>query len=102
MPDVKVVLSSTWRFFYRIAEFEKLLAEQGLNLTIIDETPRKMSYISRITEIRLWLDDNPSIETYVAVDDDPSVKGLTDHHVLTDPYTGFVEHDIAKVVNLLK
>lgn len=82
-PDVKIVISSTWRrctpFQTAYKDFEglkKLLADRGVRGEIIDHTPIYFSHRSRGHEIRAWLDRHREINQepfeYVVLDDDRS------------------------------
>jgi len=75
-PDVKIVISSTWRCSFTSGVYEdfaglvRLLKERGLQGDIVDHTPVKMTYLSRGAEIRMWLDDHPEVKNYILIDDD--------------------------------
>jgi len=87
-PDVKVVVSSTWRYCYAAGVYRDfaglvgLLKSRGLQGDIIGHTPFPVSagggwslgssYRSRGNEIRDYLSSHPEVERFVVLDDDSS------------------------------
>lgn len=75
-PDLKIVISSTWRHGIRghIEDFEALktfLASRGVKGEIIDHTPMHFGHRGRGNEIREWLEDcEVGLESFVILDDD--------------------------------
>ncbi len=63
-PDLKVVLSSSWRHFDK----GRKQVEQNV-VAIYDETP-KLRGVVRGQEIKMWLDAHPEVEKYAILDDD--------------------------------
>lgn len=68
-----IVLSSSWRgtFGLNLQKIQRFFRRAGVKAEIIDQTP----WIStrgarREDEIRLWLKENPCVETFVILDDD--------------------------------
>lgn len=96
--DAKIVLSSTWRRQYGLADMRGFLAERGFEKApFFDKTPVTGH---RGTEIAKWLESCKFEGTFVALDDDRAVgdshvpervranwiqtlehEGLTDEHV---------------------
>lgn len=70
VPDLKVVVSSTWRIGETVESLKKILSPAKLiSEAVIDITPyftRKM----RGEEIQDWLDRHPEVTDYVIIDDD--------------------------------
>lgn len=109
-PDVKIVISSTWRKTASFIEdgfdgLVKLLADNGLKGEIIGHTIITFSHMPRGSEIRDWLEDyqeenDGQLPTFVILDDDtqgmagyvsvPYGEGpkvhldLRPYHVITD------------------
>jgi hypothetical protein len=107
-PDVKIVISSTWRHSYSHGVYEdfdglvKLLKERGLQGDIIGHTPFPVSsppggwlslghtpYRTRGAEIRLYLDAHPEVEHFLILDD--ATEGMKPnkaphHDPVTDTY----------------
>jgi hypothetical protein len=90
-PDVKIVISSTWRHSYTHGVYEdfdglvRLLKERGLQGEIIGHTPFPVSspvggwltlgstpHRTRGGEIRMYLDAHPEVEHFLILDDDHS------------------------------
>lgn len=85
-PDVKIVVSSTWRHTFSHGVYEnfeqlvELLKSRGVQGEFIGHTPFPVettggwmsgsTYRTRGAEIRLWLDANPEVENFVILDDD--------------------------------
>ncbi len=63
-PDLKVVLSSSWRNF----DGGRVEVERQV-VPIFDTTPRAASGI-RGSEIKMWLDEHPEVTKYAIIDDD--------------------------------
>lgn len=86
-PDVKIVVSSTWRHSFTHGVYEdfeglvKLLKERGLLGDIVGHTPFPpdepvgwmslgRGYRSRGQEIRMYLHAHPEVEHFLILDDD--------------------------------
>ena len=105
VPDLKIVVSSTWR----LMEWDKLLLllkdKAGLDIErVIGKTPRmrdKEWDVKRGTEIQKWLDDNK--EAYpnpviVILDDDSDMEHLKDRLVKTSSNDGFTYSKVKEVM----
>lgn len=74
IPDVKIVITSTWRIdciiYHTLHLLYKHLKLQGIKGDMIGSTPKFPDY--RDKEIEWWLNNNKSfdIEKYVIIDDD--------------------------------
>jgi len=64
VPDLKVVLSSSWRHFEQGKE-----EIENQVVPIFSETPRIRGQV-RGKEIKAWLDQHPEVEKYAILDDD--------------------------------
>lgn len=94
VPDLLIVVSSTWRFGRTIEELRDLLHPEVPRGRVIGKTPRLASRL-RYEEIRAWLAEYAPGALFVAFDDDtadmiqldenfihvPSSVGLTPEHV---------------------
>jgi predicted phosphodiesterase len=97
-PDVKIVISSTWRRLMPIEEFRAMFDGMGLpGDRIIGYTPMTLSGDIRGNEIQRWLNDNPGVSNFVILDDDSDMLHLMPNLVKTDAKTGLTE-DIANEV----
>lgn len=69
-PDVKIVLSSTWRLSFDQDELQDLMDEMGIKTKCIGKTTHDYDRY-RGNQIKQWLIDHDAIESnYVIVDDD--------------------------------
>jgi len=70
VPDLKVVVSSTWRLGETVESLQKILAPAKLlSAAVIDVTPRFPGK-PRGEEIQDWLNRHPEVTDYVIIDDD--------------------------------
>lgn len=96
-PDLKIVVSSTWRKSRSVAQLQLLLADNGFLYInrIIDKTPVLGYDHCRGDEINDWLGqyrdkiDAHGPEAFVIVDDDSDMGELIDHLIQTDARVGF-------------
>lgn len=77
-PDLRIVVSSTWRLLHSLDDLRVILRRYGVDDTrVIDKTPATLSG-ERGREIDLWLNDHPKVSRFVIVDDDPSAHVFDD------------------------
>jgi len=109
VPDLKIVISSTWRNHYDIESFKELFKIYGLDGDrIIGKTPKRFSS-ERVHEIHEWLDDYQELHhkkaDWIALDDHP-IFHLEDpdkaNEVLTDSWVGLSLPDAFKVIKHFK
>lgn len=68
-PDVKIVISSTWREFFSLDWLRAKLDSYYVDSSrVIDKTPQTYGN-DRNREIHMWLDAHPEVTHYVIVDD---------------------------------
>ena len=101
VPDLKIVISSSWRNHYDIESFKELFKIYGLDGNrIIDKTPIRLSS-ERVHEIHMWLDDNKDVKKWAALDDHV-IFNLEDpdkaNEFLTDSWVGLTMHDAFDVI----
>lgn len=88
----EVVISSSWRCAFGLRELAEMLTARGATFRPIDVTSRPFATKGRDHEIRTWLDDNPTFDRWVVLDDGISADmgdgsfvlvphGLEDEHV---------------------
>lgn len=99
VPELKIVLTSSWRRDPTIT----------WPFPVYDVTPRCQPedgrHPTRADEIRAWIDSMQQgkdlIEEFAILDDEPDAGlGYHDHFVQTDPRTGLTADDAARVVGL--
>lgn len=79
VPDLQIVISSTWRRNYELSEFQRRLS-QMLSIEpsrVIDRTPWLNTI--RGLEIQDWLTRNPQVTKFAIIDDDSDMGDLMDH-----------------------
>jgi hypothetical protein len=92
IPDLQIVVSSTWRIGSTLQELKDTLSKHaGVDPErVIDTTPFD-GHFGRIRgkEIQAWLDLNPT-EKFAIVDDDSDMEHLMDHLIHTSWREGFM------------
>jgi hypothetical protein len=72
-PQVRFVISSTWRVGRTTDQLKKLFTMKGMCIPIIDRTPSNNNDLDgRGEEIKFWLEKEKTfeVESYVVIDDD--------------------------------
>jgi hypothetical protein len=109
VPDLQIVISSSWRLHYDIESFKELFKIFNMDgERIIGKTPKKFSS-ERVHEIHMWLEDYNETHKdevdFVAVDDHV-IFNLEDpdkaREFLTDGWTGITMHDAFKIIKHFK
>lgn len=100
ITKAKIVITSTWKTFYKFEDLKKELFSRGLVSDIIDITPVLQN---RGTEIQCWLDIN-SVNKYAVIDD--NINDIIDHInpgkiIKCSPSIGFTEIEFEKAIDLL-
>ena len=102
LPDVKIVISSTWRTMMTITDLKKMFNK--LNLPgdrIIGKTVAHLSSYQRGHEIQEYLDNHPKIERFIIIDDDADMEHLMPHLIQTDSDKGFTNGNMLEAVKKL-
>lgn len=93
MPEIKLVLSSSWRFFDGI---ENIIRESGIKKELFSITP--YSIINRGDEVKQWLSNFDGEYEYCIVDDvDDFDKDQKNNIVFIDPNIGITKNDVEKI-----
>lgn len=98
----KIVVSSTWRILFSLADLRKILIAAGFPAPcpIVDATPH--SNRRRGREIQSWLDTSGKrVETFCIVDDDADVEHLLPWLVQTTWDFGLLDEHVEKIVTML-
>lgn len=107
VPDLKVVVSSTWRIGETVEGLRKILAPSKLiGDAIIDTTPyfrwKGGDDVDRGHEIKDWLDRHPEVTHYVIVDDDSDMlDSQKENFVHTSSLHGFQYGDMLWALRIL-
>lgn len=103
VPEVKIVVSSTWRILNDVPALKKILEPfPTVARRIIDVTPRAASRV-RGEEIKTWLDNHPEVTGYVIIDDDSDMLDeQRERFVHTSNLHGFLYGDMLQAERILK
>ncbi len=103
VPDIKIVVSSTWRHGETVESLKKILSPAKLvSDAIIDVTPSFRRPSVRGDEIQDWLNRHPEVDNYVIIDDDSDMlETQKDHFVKTSPLHGFQWGDMQWALRVL-
>ena len=110
LPDVKFVISSTWRigFYDKVID---MLSKHGVSKDrFIGRTPfggeMRMSGLysseERGIEIQHWLDEHPGVEKFVILDDCADMAHLLPHLVKTTWENGLQDEHCDQIISRLK
>lgn len=95
MPDLKIVVSSTWRMGRSVEELKIVLASSPLMANAVIDKTLVFHEEPRGKEIKAWLDKHPEISHYVIVDDDSDMlKEQREYFVHTSGLHGFQYGDM--------
>lgn len=102
-PEIKVVISSTWRRFHELPEWDLNMADKCPAIVgrIIGKTPRLFRTISesapRGWEIHNWLVTNGHVSTpFVVLDDDRDMDKVESKFIHIDGHLGLTYHDVRR------
>lgn len=110
VPDLKIVISSTWRLHYDLESFKELFKIFKLDGSrIIGMTPKQFSS-ERRQEIYMWLEEYKELHhkqvDFIAVDDHVIWNLDEDSHkkreFLTDSWVGLTMNDAFKIIKHFK
>jgi hypothetical protein len=90
VPDLKIVVSSTWRLGETVESLKNILSPAKLvSQAVIDVTPRFPGK-PRGEEIQDWLNRHPEVTDYVIIDDDSDMlESQKENFVHTSTLHGF-------------
>jgi len=107
VPDLRIVVSSTWRG-WGIKRMKSILSDYKIRPGyVIDVTPwietKDGKHVKRGIEIQTWLDRNKDMVTdFVIVDDDSDMEHLLPYLVQTDGYEGLMWRKAQEIIDKLK
>lgn len=100
-PDLKIVVSSTWRLGETVETLRKIFSPSKL---IADAIIDKTASFSRMrgNEIQRWLDEHPEVTRYVILDDDSDMlESQKNNFVNTSELHGFQFSDMLTASKIL-
>jgi hypothetical protein len=99
-PDLKIVISSSWR--HRGLKFCKnALEKQGIDPEKVVDTTDSTSRDDRGHHIERYVKDH-GLESFVILDDKNDMDKVLDHLVQTNSFVGLTEADTKKALDILK
>jgi hypothetical protein len=100
VPDANLVISSSWRENRPLPELRAILAAAGIDPTcIVGTTPKRLDGC-RVSEIRDWLEQNPT-HHHVALDDNPMPPAVGVNSIHVDFRRGLTARDCQYVLTSL-
>lgn len=104
VPDLRVVISSSWRHFGYEA-VRDILKSNGIDpRRVVDITGNEQSYVDnnhRGCQIQAWLDKNPKVKDFAIIDDESDMGHLKHKLVKTDRFVGLTQSNVEKVLDIL-
>lgn len=103
IPDLKVVISSYWRWGRTVEQLQEIFTWLGLPADrIIDKTP-VIHNVQRGVEIEKWLDSHPEVTKYAIMDDDSDMlEEQLPNFFNIDGYNGLVYTQAIQMVKHFK
>jgi hypothetical protein len=96
----KVVISSTWRLYFKRNKLIDILESYGFKGIVIGVTPDLINK-PRGEEIQRWMDNCEYQGKFVIIDDSSDMAHLKDHLFQTDNDYGLLEEHIEPIVERL-
>lgn len=94
VPDLKIVVSSTWRLGETVESLKKIVYPSKLIAdAIVDVTPRFIGN-QRGDEIQDWLTRHPAVTKFIIIDDNTDMGDLLYRLVKTNSQNGFMYTDM--------
>lgn len=98
-PDLKIVISSSWRS-NGLEFMKKMLSENGIDeKKVVDVTGNERG--NRGHQIQCWLDGNAEVTKFVILDDNSDMGNLLSHLVKTNSFIGFTSKDAEAASEIL-
>jgi len=102
VPDLKIVISSTWRIGKSLGWLQDHFENEGFSYatSMIDVTPDLQYSSTRGAEICVWLNEHPEVTEFVILDDDSDMGDLISRLVKTESRIGLTEKNADSVIEL--
>jgi hypothetical protein len=106
IPELRIVISSSWRKFFPLEDFEPKMkyAVPAIEGRIIGQTPRllpakmSMAFPPRGHEIYKWLEDNNHLQTpFIVVDDDRDMDKVEKNFIWVDNEIGLTWKHVKEI-----
>lgn len=104
IPDLRIVVSSSWRT-YGLPAMRDILKQNGIDPTkiiaITDGPKEEPGETSKVHHIVHWLQEHPEIDSYVIVDDEVELPHLKHKYVKPNPSVGMNLKDMESAMKIL-
>ena len=100
LPDVQIVVSSSWRKYKTLAALQEIFKQNNLLPDRMVGTTPELPSRYRGDEIEAYLKDHPEVTEFVIVDDDSDMKPYMDRLIKTDSRNGLTFTDAERVIEL--
>jgi len=107
IPDLNIVVSSSWRRFVSLKELTDGLIHQGLKKEYAKRFISKTAITGqKYKEINWWIDKyKKDIDNYIVVDDSSNdydnLKSFGKHFFQLNPWKGLTDKKVNKIINFL-
>jgi len=105
VPDLKIVVASSWRI-YGLDAVRDILKSNGidprriLDITGHEQSPDKRDH--RGFQVENWLKVHPKVKQFAIVDDQTDFVPLRNHLVQTNPKAGLTQANVEKILEVLE
>lgn len=104
IPDLKIVVSSSWRT-YGLEAVRDVLKSNGIDpRRVIDITGHEESKDTRDHrgfQVESWLKRHPKVKSFAIIDDNSDFKPLHDNLVQTNKNSGLTQSNVEKLLEIL-
>jgi hypothetical protein len=104
VPDLKIVISSSWKA-YGLDAVRDILKSNGIDpRRVIDITGEEQSTDERDHrgyQVDCWLERNLKVKSFAIVDDQPDFEHLKDHLVKTNKYIGLTQGNVESLMEIV-
>ena len=104
--DADILLTSTHKANYSIAQWKEMFELRGIKVNNIDCLPENLSNANRKDEILNWYNSNSTKDNFVIIDDDKSLNGLPgflkEKLVQTSPMIGLTDELADEALRICK
>lgn len=101
VPDLKIVVSSSWRVFFSLDEITAALRAKGFVGSLLDRTKR-LDVVGRGDEIKEWLNRHSDVKKFAILDDETFDMGeMLGFVVKTSMKTGLLAEHADELIGRL-
>ena len=99
VPDLQIVVSSSWRI-WGLDYLRKVLYKNGIDPERAIDVTGKEDGIRGI-QIQAWLDRNPGVTNMVIIDDESDMGALSNKLAKTSMYVGLTSKEVDQAIEIL-